>query len=49
MSVLRRIKRNVAKNNAKKAGVNRACSHSKNENSWFSVHWRSLSNKGKRG
>lgn len=42
MSILRGIKRGVAKNKAKKAGVNRACSHSKNENSWFSLHWRSL-------
>lgn len=46
MTVNRSLARNVAKVNAKKAGVHRACSHGKNDKSWFGQHWRSLAKKG---
>ena len=42
MSILRGIKRGLAKNKVKKAGLRRICSHGKNDRSWFAIHWRSL-------
>ena len=42
MSINRSSARNIAMRNAKKAGINRACSHGNGEKSWFAAHWRSL-------
>jgi hypothetical protein len=46
MSILRGIKRGVAKNKVKKAGLRRICSHGKNDRSWFAIHWRSVLKRG---
>lgn len=48
MSVMRGMKRNIAKEKAKKAGLSKICKHGKKDKSWFSIHWRSLARKGEK-
>lgn len=48
MSALRKLKRNVAKVNMKRAGMRKICKKDvKQYDSWFSINWRDWIQKGK--